>query len=78
MPQPNEAQAASSSDPNDISAAMTATGCLLLVYVYERVMRLYGYYQRILHHPFWMWGAGREREDPHPPLLDVGCGDGGG
>jgi hypothetical protein len=42
---------------NALSAAMTATGCLLFVYVYERSMRLYGYFQRMLNHPYWMAGA---------------------
>ncbi len=38
---------------------MTATGCLLFVYVYERSVRLYGYFQRILNHPYWMAGASK-------------------
>jgi hypothetical protein len=38
---------------------MTATGCLLFVYVYERTIRLYGYFQRMLNHPYWMAGASK-------------------
>ena len=30
--------------------------CLLFIYVYERSMRLYGYFQDLLKHPYWMLG----------------------
>ena len=53
-PQPDDGNAAES---GTLSAAMTATGCLLFVYVYERTMRLYGYFQRMLNHPYWMAGT---------------------
>jgi hypothetical protein len=56
-PPPGSPQPDDTGDSNALSAAMTATGCLLFVYVYERSMRLYGYFQRMLTHPYWMAGA---------------------